>query len=506
MAKRYLWLLILFLPLTVMAQSKALKKADGLFSKFNFNKALTQYYKLEAKGESKYYVTRRIADCYRLLNMPVMAAEWYEKAIAFPDVEAETYYHLGLSLRTLKRYDESEQYLNRYHTLTRSQPMRRGLSSEDYLLSLLADSGRVEIYSLAINSNHSEFGPAVWNHNLVFSSNRPGNTIIQQRDARNDMPFFNLYQAPLDTFNFTGVTSLFLPQIKSGLNDGPVCFSLDGQVMYITRNTPTNPDGMSELDINILRQKDGKWEKVLTSLPLKMKGFSIAHPSVSNDDQRFFFASDMPGGYGGMDIYYSERKGGFLSQPVNLGPNINTPGNDVFPFISSDGKLFFASSGHPGLGGMDIYVALPEEDGFSEPFNLGPGINSSYDDFSFFLNEDRRTGYFASDRPGGMGYDDIYAFEFVKPLHYTEIEGVVKNKTTGQVESDVMINVMKDDGTPIASFQSDENGQFTIHLMRDMNYRFSFRKRLMEPLEKTITPAQLKDFSKLNLSIELVPR
>lgn len=505
--KKYLWLLIIVIPINVFSQSKALKKADVLFDSYDYRKALNHYQKLEAKGESRYYVTRRIADCYRLLHMPVLAADWYEKAIDFPDVEAETYYHLGLSLRTLKRYDESEQYISRYHSLSRTQPMQRGLNSEDYLLSILADSARVEIYSLDINSGYSEFGPAICNNQLIFSSNRPGKSFVRHRDARNNQPFFDLYSVALDSLTTTsGIIELFLPYLKSGLNDGPVSFTADGEVMYITLNAQKDTDGKSDLDIMVARSQDGKWDKELSKLPLKMKGFSIAHPSISSDDQRLFFASDMPGGYGGMDIYYSERKGGFLSQPVNLGPHINTPGNEVFPNISSDGRLFFASNGHPGLGGLDICVALPIEGGFSESFNLGPGINSPYDDFSFFPNEDGRTGYFSSNRPGGRGSDDIYAFKFVKPLLFTIMQGTIKNNTTGLPEPDVMINVLKNDGAPVASFKSDEKGNFTIHLLRDRSYNFSFRKRLMEPLEKEIVPAQLKDYSKLNIVIEMQPR
>jgi hypothetical protein len=214
----------------------------------------------------------------------------------------------------------------------------------------------------------------------------------------------------------------------------------------------------------------------------------------------------MPVGYGGMDIYYSERKGGFLSQAINLGPHINTPGNEVFPFIAEDGRLFFASNGHPGLGGMDLFLTLPVQSGFSEPINLGPGLNSSFDDFSFCLTGSGQSGFFASNRNEGNGSDDIYSFEFIRPLLFTEIIGTTINKTTGLGEADVTINVIKGDGTPVASFQSDDNGNFNIHLLRDQVYRFSFRKRLMEAHERDISPSLLKDYSKLNLKIELVPR
>lgn len=504
--KKYLWLLILILPFNVLCQSKTLKKADLLFEKYDYKKALDLYQKLESRDESKYYVTRRIADCYRFLNKPVIAAEWYEKAIAFPDVDAETYYHLGLALRMLKRYEESEQYLSKFHNLTRTEPIQRGLSYEDYLMSILSDSARVKIVKLEINTPYSEFGPALLNNKLIFSSNRPEKSVVKYRDTRNDLPFFDLYYTIIDSVVNTGSVNLFLPHFKSGLNDGPISFTSDGQVMYITRNIQKNPEGESELDIMMARGKDGKWPKQLTSLPLKMKGFSIAHPSISNDEQRLYFASDMPGGYGGLDLYYSERKGGFLSQPVNLGPLVNTPGNEAFPFVFSDGRLFFASNGHPGLGGLDLYVTLPVEGFFTEPFNLGAGINSQYDDFCYYLNENGKAGYFSSNRPGGEGSDDIYAFIFLKPLQFTVMEGAIINKNTGASEPDVAVNIVNDDGMPLASFQSDEKGCFIIHLPCDKSYRFTFRKRLMEPLEKEISSSQLTDFSKLNITFEMVPR
>ena len=503
--KKLLVVLLFVIPISVSSQHipAALKKANNSFNRFDYEKALTQYLKLEEKGISKYYVTRRIADCYRMLNMPVLATEWYEKAVNFPDVEAETYYLLGLSLRVLKRYDESEQYMSRYYTLTKTKPLQRGLSPEDYLAFIKSDSGRVVVTNLGINTNYSEFGPQIWNKNLIFTSNRPKDEMVKYKDARNNRSFYSIFSTPMNNLFNNRKTNLFIPGFNSKFNEGPVCFSSDKNTIYITRNMVVDQSGKSELDIVSLRYRNGKWDKSYATLPLKMKGYMIAHPTISDDDERLYFVSDMPGGFGGMDIYYSERKGGFLSQPVNLGPNINTPGDELFPTITSDGRLYFASNGHTGLGGLDIFVALPLGNGFSEPINLGPGINSSFDDFSIVFEEGGQSGYFASNRPGGKGEDDIYHFEMVTPLNYTLITGVIKNKETGQPEADVQINVTKRNGMPVASFQSGADGLFNIYLISDDYYKFSFRKRLMEPVEKELTPTQLGGFGKVTVNIEM---
>ena len=504
--KRIFILLIIFVPLNVMSQSKELKKADDYFSKFDYQKALAAYEKLEKAGESRYHVIRRIADCFRLQNMPVMAIEWYEKAIKYSDVEAETYYHLGLTLRILKRYDESERYIARFHTLTRTQGLQRGLSLEEYLNYIKSDSTNAEVHNLEFNTQYSEFGPALWNNHLIFSSNRPSNNMIEYKDARNNQSFFNLYSILLNDIQNDKQAVPFQLQIKSKFNDGPICFSSDENTMYITRNTATDQSGKSELDIVLTRSRDGKWDKTVSNLPLKYKGYSIAHPSITNDGERLYFVSDMPGGYGGMDIYYSERRGGFFSQPINLGPNVNTPGNELFPHITPDGHLFFASNGHSGLGGLDIFVSLPMETGFSEPFNLGPGINSSYDDFSIVFNKDGESGFFASNRPEGKGEDDIYSFKILKPLKFTLISGSIKNKQTGETEPGVDIIVTRRDRTQIALFQSNSDGNFHIHLYSDEQYKFAFRKRLMTPVEKQVTPTQLNNSPKLNMNIEMEMR
>ena len=144
--------------------------------------------------------------------------------------------------------------------------------------------------------------------------------------------------------------------------------------------------------------KNGKWKRNSTPIPLHQNKFSIMHAFLTKDNVRLFFVSDMEGGYGGYDIYYSDYKDGFLSPPVNLGPKINTPENEMFPFVANDGTLYYASDEIRSMGGMDLFMAFPEGTGYSQSFNLGYPMNTSYDDFGIYYLDDGLSGYFVSNR------------------------------------------------------------------------------------------------------------
>lgn len=151
-------------------------------------------------------------------------------------------------------------------------------------------------------------------------------------------------------------------------------------------------------------------------------------------------------------------------------------------------------------------MTIPEGQNFSKPYNLGPGINTAYDDFSIVIKSDDSGGYFSSNRPGGAGSDDIYAFKTLKPLRFTHILGTIVNQLTGEPEEAVSISVIKQNGIVVANIESDEKGNYSLHLLRDEEYTIHFRKRMMQAVEKSLTPSEMKAFSTLNLHIKLVPR
>jgi tetratricopeptide (TPR) repeat protein len=495
--------IFLFITFSALSQSKELQDADRYFNQFNFKKAIKKYKKIIDEGQHVYYSTNKIADSYRQLGQAEDAIEWYLKAIEFPDIDYEIYYKLAQELKKIKQYEDAQLYLEKYNELADDQSNDFDLSLQNHIRLLKEDSTRYEIYTLRINSEASEFGPAIFQDKLIFSSNRHRKSLVQRDDVLTDQPFFNLYQSKRNSLNELGEPEEFATKLASNLNNGPVCFNNEQTLMYVTRNVPKLKKGKATLDIYISRIQRGNWTKNVERIPLQNTGFSVAHPSLSKDGRKFYFSSNMEGGYGGMDIYVCENKNGFLSTPENLGPLINTPGNELFPFIANDGRLYFSSDGHQGLGGLDLYFALPLEDNFSYPFNMGYPINTASDDFSMTLLSDMRTGYLSSNRSGGMGGDDIYAFRIIKPLNFCLIVGNVISEADGTPLNRAQIVIKNQKGMIVNKVYSDISGNFSVYLKSDESYSFTCRKKLYQVLEGNFTEVQMLNQELLQVELSL---
>ncbi len=266
----------------------------------------------------------------------------------------------------------------------------------------------------SINSAAIDFSPAFYQNGLVFvTSNKKAGVI----DEKINEHFFDLEYAPMGGNHLPLEAEDFSLEVNSQYHEGPVTFSKDGKKAYFTSNNQKNgftkADNMGkQVKQSIYEAKHGfkDWEEI-ERLPFCSDSYSCFHPSLSEDGKDLYFSSDMPGGYGGFDIYVVELKGKKWGKPRNLGAKINTKGNDAFPFIHESGKLFFASNGQKGLGGLDIYMTDIVNSEAGEVQNLGAPFNTAEDDFGFILDPQGRYGYFASSRSGGLGKDDIYLFE-----------------------------------------------------------------------------------------------
>lgn len=268
--------------------------------------------------------------------------------------------------------------------------------------------------AVLINTPQLEFSPAFYQNGIVFVSSRFKNGAVDEKIGET---FFELFYAQLDKNGNPLAPESFSVTINSQLHEGPVTFDRGGTLMYFTRNNSNQ--GVSKADskdvsrIKIYEATKGKfdWENV-KELPFNNDEYSCFHPSLSPDGRRLYFSSDMPGGYGGYDLYFAERRGNSWSTPINLGPEINSPGNEAFPFIHESGYLFFSSNGRKdGIGGLDVYMINIGSSSWGEVSNLGRPFNSPNDDLGFILDEEGDYGFFASDRAGGYGKDDIYRFE-----------------------------------------------------------------------------------------------
>ena len=264
-----------------------------------------------------------------------------------------------------------------------------------------------------VNTTQLEFSPSFYQNGIVFASSRVKHGI---RDEKINETFFELFYADIDGNGFPLRPKPFSMNVNSQLHEGPVTFSRDGSTMYFTRNNSkkgvAKADEQKKVRLKIFQAQKGEmdWENI-SELPFNNDAYSTAHPTLSADGLKLFFASDMPGGLGGMDIWVIERTGNGWSEPINLGPDVNTDRNELFPFIHSSGNLFFTSNGYPGAGGLDLYMVELNNGQWGKVTNLGEPFNTPADDLSLILNPDGDMGFFASSRDGGKGKDDIYQFE-----------------------------------------------------------------------------------------------
>jgi outer membrane protein OmpA-like peptidoglycan-associated protein len=259
--------------------------------------------------------------------------------------------------------------------------------------------------------------------------------IIKREFSWNQTPFLDVYL--VDKLNDTtfGVPYSIPGKLNSKFHDGPATFTKAGDLVYFTRNNylknkKLSSDGVLKLKLFTAKKNDkGKWKNI-NEVHLGTKEYSVGHPSLSEDGKKIVFTSDMPGSIGGTDIWMIIKSGNTWSRPINLGPQVNTEGNEMFPFIAQNGDLFFASNGHLGLGGLDIFYAPLKNNEYRNVVNMGAGLNSSQDDFGLIVTPDFKKGYFTSNREGGKGDDDIYAVSFLKPIEIKLLQVTIEDKLT----------------------------------------------------------------------------
>ena len=279
--------------------------------------------------------------------------------------------------------------------------------------------GIVKLYNAkALNTSKLDFSPMYYKDGVVFVSTRKNASMNQQDEWINDN-CMDLYYAPIQEGQIMAPQP-FSDELNGKFHEGPVSFTDDQQKIFFSRNNyirgkrKTSKNKITKLKIYTAEQQKGLWKNI-TELPFNSDEYDVCHPALSADERILVFSSSKGEGHqGGMDLYASLWVGDYWTTPVNLGPEINTKGNELFPYLYKDGSLYFASTGHGGLGGLDIFVALftgsNEQSDWKFPLNIGAPFNSPYDDFGLILNAEENAGFFTSNRLGGQGQDDIYQF------------------------------------------------------------------------------------------------
>ena len=432
-------------------------KADNAFNLEQYVKAAELYkkaYKSYQKKKNSRSIKAEIifkqAECYRMSGNNKRAASYYKRAIKakYPDVII--YLHYADILRIQKDYSAAKTQYEKYMKLNPTDVSGElGLKSCDFAIKWkdVPTRYKVELMPL-VNSRNSDYSPAFGNGEyteMYFTSSRKGG-LTDDVDERTGETFSDVYFTKINKKGVWSVPVAVSEPINTKGNDGSVALNKRGTVMYMTRCV-VDKKKKSECAIYVSKRKGKLWgEPQLVQIKID-PNTTIGHPALSKDESALIFTSDMPGGYGGKDLWLSQKeKRNTWSSPINLGPMVNTPGDEMFPFVDDNGVIYFSSNGHIGMGGLDIYKTSQDENGaYKLPINLKSPLNSSADDFSMIVEDSGERGYVTSNRDGGKGGDDIYQFELPKLVFW--VKGVVTDSETGGIITNSKVQLVGNDGS-----------------------------------------------------------
>ena len=462
---------------TANAQEMKEKKADTKYENSAYIDAISIYTKLADKGYASEELLAKLGNSNYFTANYEEAAKWYGQLfdMAEAEIDTEIYFRYSQSLKSIGEYDKANEYMKKFHQLKKEDSRGQMFNDNQTYLNDIEELPQRFFYQLAeFNTSYSDYGVAFYNQQIVFSSAKPVRGPFKDENTWDGQPFFNLF-----TVNENGKNEYFQIE-KNRFHSSNAVFTKDGHFVYFTQSFKVKAQELEDVvykDQTILKiyraeNVDGKWTNV-EELPFNSNEYSCAHPALSPDETELYFSSNMPGTIGQSDIYRVSITGNHtvFGQPINLGKPVNTEGRESFPFVSADNRLYFSSDGHLGLGGLDFFqFKLSEEDAVVE--NLGKGINSPYDDFSIYINDDLKSGYFSSNRPDGVGRDDIYEITDIisdEEPYYQVFEGLVQDKDSFENISDARVSIFNDNFDLLTSGTTLANGTFSDLNLNDVN-------------------------------------
>lgn len=457
------------------AQKTNLKKADALFKNFSYLDASKAYGEiLENIKDPSAQTVKNAADSYYFISDSRNALKWYKKLYELQGNNLTDIYYLRYiqSMKAVMDYDEADKITKEYlNKKADKAEINRYVAQKKYMDSVAKAKPLYTIKNLDINTSKSDFGATFFKDNIVFTSARDTTNFAEKLYTWNNQPFLNLYVAernPADGSLFN--ETVFLPNVMTKYHEATASFDTQGKTIYYSTNiVKKNKLVVDEAKINNFQIIKGAIVNNKLENPQKVffdsDEYSVGHPALSEDGQWLFFASDMPGGYGETDLYVIKIAGdGTMSSPANLGPSINTIGNEVFPFFQN-GMLYFSSDGHYGYGDLDVYESKFQSDGsFSTPRNLGAPVNSNKDDFSFIIDRTNSYGYLSSNRAGGKGDDDIYSFVKGKPVCNQSISGMAIDHKTKKPIPEVTIMAYNSFSEVLGETTTNFEGKYAIEV------------------------------------------
>ncbi len=450
---------------------KVVDRANRHFEYFEYAKAIPEFRKALKSDSTNVETWAKLGDCYRMNSQTVEAEECYRKAVTSPGMKSIYKLYCAQMMMSNGKYEDARMLLDQYIVAEPNDPrgpsMKQGI---DHLADLYADQDHYKIQRLNLNTSCAEFSPVLYKDGIIFTSSREGDKWSNRNTSWTNENYYSLYYAKGKETMFDAPV-LFLKDVQTKYNNSSVCFSANGQEMILTRNNienkkvRTSNDKIVKLKLQSSVYKDGQWAAVIP-FQYNSDQYSCAHPALSPDGSKFYFTSDMPGSIGGMDLWVCTRNGDGWSNPKNLGPSVNTKGNEIFPTVDADGTIYFSSNGRDGIGGLDIYSTTETGDTYSTPKNAGAPVNSPDDDFGLVWDHKNNIGYFSSNRTGKGNNDDI----FCMTPNTVKMNVLVYDKNTGIPLEQSNVNIIEGE-MPMAPEQTKKDGRFTITAHLDKSYQ-----------------------------------
>ncbi|AOW22129.1 OmpA family protein [Urechidicola croceus] len=471
--------LILFSIQTPFAQN--LKKANKLFETRSYIKAAELYENEEVKSKD---VLQNLGDCYYYNGKMDIASRWY--SLLFKqyenEVQSEYYFRYAQSLKAQDRFAEADELQKKYYKKNNLEIDY--VSTVEYFEKLNSQIERPYIlHKTSANSSNSDFGLSMKGNKVIFASSRGTDGNLYDW---NNQPYLDLFKGTIDELGDIVNIEPLSSNINTKMHESNAILTKDGKTMYFTRNSFVDgkkfrdKNKVTHLKIFKAQLTDTIWSNI-TELPFNSNEFSTMHPALSPDEKQLYFSSDMPGTFGSFDLFAVDiNENGTYGTPYNLGDKINTAQREQFPFISESNTLYFASDGHLGLGGLDVFSSTITKDGFSEVQNMSNIINSNKDDFGFVIDEARETGYVSSNRSGGAGDDDIYRFTKKKKNYVT---GLVQDKNSLELLPGSLVTLFDSENNSIGDMIVKDDAKYSFEIHNNSDYKIRGTRKLYVPYE-----------------------
>ena len=499
-----------FLSNSGFAQKAKIAAADKKYNSYAYIDAIQTYERLAEKGYQSVEMFEKLGNAYYFNSDFEKAVQSYEKLYQLQsELAPEYFYRYAQSLKAIGKEKEAATILAKFENKSSDDSRSKRLKNNtDYLEDIKANVGIYTIENAGINSKYSDYGSAIVDNKLIFTSARDTGGVGQRKHAWTGEHFTNLYAAGVNGELSPSNPVRYDANVNSKFHEATPVFTKDGNTMYFTRNNYL--DGKKGKDANKVTLLkiykatlvNNRWTNV-TELPFNSNNFSTAHPALSPDEQTLYFVSDRPGTIGQSDLYkVAINSNGTYGEPINLGVEINTEGRETFPFVTKDNQLYFASDGHPGLGGLDVFTTKINNDGsFGEVENDGAEVNSPKDDFGYYRDSEINKGFFSSNRDGGLGSDDIYRFTS-KDKCKQILKGIVTDSATGETLAGVQLILLNKQYKVIAETTSDALGYYAFDVNCRRTYHVRANKKDYTSKETKLRTPEVTGETKLDIQLE----